>query len=141
MKLSGPLGEAKKAGEASHKDIDGLKATNAMSSSYRRAERRSKSRLRGPFPVIVRGVDAGGETFEVEAQLDDLSAVGLHIRLKQPVSLGAVIFLVTRLTHGQLPQVCVPRVALRSLVLRSEMQFDGTFGVAAAILHHRFLDP
>ena len=128
-------------GERSGKDMDGRQVTAALSATFKRAERRIKSRLQGPFPVTVRGVGVGGEAFEIEAVLDDLSAGGLHIRLKQSVSLGEVIFLVARLTHAQLPEVCVPRVALRSLVLRSELQLDGSFGVAAAILHHRFLDP
>lgn len=140
-RLSGPFGEMKKTGEQDDYGIDGLNLMNATSLTYRRAERRIKSRLQGPFPALVRGLNANGETFETETMLDDLSAGGLHLRLRQPVSLGVVIFLVARLTHGGMPEVCVPRVALRSLVLRSEQQVDGSFGVAAAILHHRFLDP
>ena len=131
----------KRINQKGDKEIDGLRFTTKTSITYRRAERRIKLRLQGPFPTIVRGVGVSGETFEAETVLDDISAGGLHLRLKQPVSLGMVIFLVARLTHTSVPEVCVPRVALRVMVLRSELQLDGSFGVAGAILQHRFLDP
>ena len=131
----------------SEKNIDALEFTTTMpitprrADTYRGAERRIKSRLKGPFPAKARGVNAGGEAFEVETVIDDLSAGGLHMRLGQPVSPGTVIFIVTRLTHVGVPEVSVPRVALRGLVLRSQLRLDGSFGVAAAILSHRFLNP
>ena len=45
-------------------------------------ERRQHSRLSEPFPVLVRGVDAGGEAFESNTVLDDFSAGGLYVRLR-----------------------------------------------------------
>src|SRR5262247_3728804 len=38
------------------------------------ADRRRHPRLRAPFPAIVRGKDASGESFGVKAVLDDISA-------------------------------------------------------------------
>ena len=121
--------------------MDLFKSTTHISVNYRRAERRAKTRIGGPFPTIARGLDVRGEPFETEATLDDLSAGGLRLRLSRTVSVGAIIFLVTRLTRQHLPEACVPRVALRGLVLRSELQADGSSGVAVAILRHRFLAP
>ena len=139
--MLGHFGEMKRAIEKANEEIDDLRFANATSITYRQAERRIKLRLQGPFPAIVRGVGADGERFETETVLDDLSAGGLHLRLKQPISRGMPLFLVTRLSHVKAPEACVPRVAMRVMVLRSELQLDGSFGVAGAILQHRFLDP
>ena len=108
---------------------------------YASAERRIKPRLRGSFPSLVRGVDAGGAAFRIETALDDISAAGLHLRLRPQVRPGAPIFVVARLKRAPGPDAYAPRVALRCVVLRSELCDDGSFNVAAAILRHRFLDP
>ena len=104
-------------------------------------ERRVKLRLRGPFPALVRGVDAGGEAFEAETLLDDISACGLHARLSRDVRPGSPVFLVAVLKRFTEDDGRAPRVALRCVVLRSAPRRDGSFGVAAAIFNHRFLDP
>jgi hypothetical protein len=115
--------------------------TAGTSHGYGGAERRMKPRLRGPFPSLVRGVEAGGEAFEAETVLDDISAVGLHLQLKRRVETGTPVFVVTMLKRSSEPETCAPRVALRCVVLRSERRRDGSFSIAASILHHRFLDP
>ena len=115
--------------------------TAETSQVYTAAERRSKLRLGGLFPCIVRGVDAGGEAFEVQTVLDNISADGLHLRLGRHMQRGMAIFVVTVLKRSTAREVCAPRVALRCLVLRSERRGDGLFGVAAAILQNRFLAP
>ncbi len=141
MKLPGHFGEVKYTSGKSDPEIDGLSSDTTTSIIYRRAERRIKPRLQGPFASIVRGVDGGGEVFEVETALDNVSAGGLYMRLRQRIPSGAAIFIVTRLTHQRLPIASAPRLALRCVVLRSELKPDGSCGVAAAILRHRFLNP
>jgi len=115
--------------------------TGMKARSYAAAERRSTPRLRGPLPSLVRGVDAGGETFETETVLDDMSACGLRLRLGRSMRPGASVFIVTTLKRSLESAASAPRVALRCAVLRSERLCDGSYFVAAAVLHHRFLDP
>src|SRR5438270_3427276 len=49
------------------------------------AERRRRPRLYEPFPVMVRGVDASGTSFEINTVLDNMSADGLYVRLRRQV--------------------------------------------------------
>ena len=47
-----------------------------------------------PLPILVRGVDAGGETFEVHTMLESISTGDLSVRLKQRVKTGGRVFTV-----------------------------------------------
>ena len=96
-------------------------------------------RIYGPFPAIARGVDANAEVFELRTVLDNLSARGLYMRLARRVKLGAKLFVVTRLSMASTLAVPAPCVAIRGVVLRVELQPDGTYGVAVAFRRHRFL--
>jgi hypothetical protein len=62
------------------------------------ADRRRHPRLRTPFPAILRGKDASGESFEVNAVLDNISAGGLYVRLERCVKRGTRLFVVVRLS-------------------------------------------
>ena len=99
-------------------------------------ERRRALRVDLPFPATVRGIDATGERFTLNTQLDNLSACGLYLRLQRPVEPGAHLLLVVRLST--VPHAG-PRVALRGTVLRTEAYDDGRCGVAVAFDRHRFL--
>ena len=109
--------------------------------SLRREERRSGPRLLGPLPCLIRGVDTGGEAFEAETELDDMTASGLRLRLRRRVQTGATIFIVARLTRSRRPGGRAARVALLCAVLRCEPCPDGTYSADAATLRHRFLEP
>lgn len=111
------------------------------SRGYAAAERRSRPRLQGPFPSLVRGRDASGEAFEAEAVLDEISAGGLRLRLARRVWPGAPVFVVASLKLSPGSAASAPRVALRCAVVRSQRLRDGSYLVAAAVLRHRFLDP
>jgi len=54
-----------------------------------RGEGRRYLRLDGPCPVLVRGVDAWGEAFDLGTVLDDFRAGGLALRLPWCVAVGA----------------------------------------------------
>ncbi len=99
-------------------------------------ERRHGLRVDLPFPATVRGIDATGERFTVNTQLDNLSACGLYFRLERTVEPGAHLLLVVRLATA--PNAGL-RVALRGTVLRTEAHDDGRCGVAVAFDRHRFL--
>lgn len=88
-------------------------------------------RISGPFAALVRGRDAGGERFEVETELDDLSASDCHLRLRQEVREGARLLVVARL-HKAL-------VAMHSIVLKAAQQDDGLWCLSLGIINNRFL--
>ncbi len=102
-------------------------------------ERRSKARVRTPFPATVRGVNTKGEAFETRTHLNNLSAGGLHLDLPQPVDEAAKLFIVIWLAPEPTSEVSTPRVAVRGTALRAEAHADGTYGVAVAISKHKFL--
>lgn len=102
-------------------------------------ERRSTPRIEVPFPATVRGVDAAGEPFELEATLDNLSACGLYLRLERCVKQRAQLFVVVWLSTAPMLSVPAPRVALYGVVLRAEPHAGGTYGLALSFIRHRFL--
>jgi hypothetical protein len=101
-------------------------------------ERRRQERIHEPLPVVVRAADANGEAFELHIVLDNFSAGGLYLRLERRLEPGTKVFAVARLSTAP-PEVPAPRVAIRGVVLRSEPQPDGTFGIAVRFTRHRFL--
>ena len=102
-------------------------------------ERRRHPRLYEPFPMRLRSVDAGGETFESDTVLDDFSAGGLYVRLTRRVEPGAKFFAVVRIATGPPSGTPAPRVAVRGVVLRTVPQPDGRYGVGVQFTRHRFL--
>ena len=106
---------------------------------YGGAERRRKPRLEGPFPAVVHGADAGGEAFELHTVIDNISAGGLYVRLRQRVEPGATLFFLATLSATGRVGGFAPRLALHGVALRAELTPEGTCGVAVAISHYRFL--
>ena len=104
---------------------------------YGSVERRRKPRITGPFPAVVRGVDAGGETFELNAVIDNISAGGLYVRLGQRVVPGTTLFLLASFSSAE--WIAAPRLALHGIALRTELAPCGACGVAVALSYHRFL--
>jgi len=103
------------------------------------ADRRRKPRIDEPFVARVRGVDARGNSFEAEAVLDNLSAGGLHMRLKRHVEEGLQLFIFLQLATRLMPGSKGLRVAAHGRVLRSEPQPDGACGVAVAFERYHYL--
>ena len=103
------------------------------------AERRCQPRLYEPFSVRLRSVDADGGTFESDAVLDNFSAGGFYVRLTRRVEPGAKFFAVVRIATGPPSGTPVPRVAVRGVVIRTEPQPDGRYGLGVRFTHHRFL--
>ena len=116
------------------------RAAARHAADYAGAERRRKPRIKGPFPVVVTGVDSAGETFEVSTVVDDISAGGLYLRLRQRFEPGATFFLVASLSApGGSSGKDAPRLALHCVVLRAELMQGGACGAAVAISNYRFL--
>lgn len=113
--------------------------TSSSPVEYRGKERRRKPRIYVPFPATVRGALGSEERFEANTQLENISARGLYLRMSEPIQPGTRIFVVVHLATTSSRENPTPRVAIRGIVQRVELQADDTFGVAVAITHHRFL--
>lgn len=72
------------------------------------------------------------------AQLENFSAKGLYLCLAHAVEPGQRLFGVVRFSAEESDQ-SGPHVALRGVVLRTELQTDSKYGLAVLIKHHRFL--
>jgi hypothetical protein len=114
-------------------------ANGSGDANYDGMERRSKPRIEGAFPTIVHGVDAGNETFQIETTIDNISASGLYLRLRQRLEPGTTLFFITSLSTPGSVNVSAPRLALHGLVLRTELTHGGACGVAVALSNYRFL--
>jgi hypothetical protein len=108
---------------------------------YDGAERRSKPRIKGSFPAVVHGVDAGNETFQINTTIDNISAGGLYLRLRQRLEPGTTLFLIASLSTPGCVNVSAPRLALYGVALRTELTHSGACGVAVALSNYRFLEP
>jgi len=51
-------------------------------------DRRSKPRVKHPSPAFVKGMDTSGETFDIEASVDNLSTSGIYLRIARQVHQG-----------------------------------------------------
>jgi hypothetical protein len=81
------------------------------------------------------GVDGGG-VFEVETTTDNFSAAGLYVRLRQRLEPGATLFIIVHLARRA---EVAARVAIHGVVLRAELQPDGSCGLAVRFTSHKFL--
>jgi hypothetical protein len=106
---------------------------------YELPERRSKPRIRELFPVTVHGVDGNGEAFEANGFLDNLSADGLHVKLRQCIDPGATLTIILQFWPAPINGEATPRVLLYGMVLRAALMPGGECGVAIKFTHHRFL--
>ena len=102
-------------------------------------ERRGKLRLAGPFFAKTRVADRSGHIFKINTAVENISAGGLYLHLEQPVEPGTVLLVVTQFSSAWERKARVACVATRGPVLRVESGPGGTYGVAVAITHHRFL--
>jgi hypothetical protein len=115
------------------------RAGGSGGADYEGTERRSKPRIKGAFPAVVHGVDAGNETFQVETTIDNISAGGLYLRLRQRLVPGTTLFFIASLSTPGSVNASAPRLALHGVVLRTELTRGGACGVAVALSNHRFL--
>lgn len=95
------------------------------------AAARAETRIYGPFPARVRGVDEGGARFNGEAALDDMSAGDLNLRLPRPAVVGRRLLVVIRL--------CRALVALSGVVLSAEPEPGGGCRLNVSVTRYRFL--
>jgi hypothetical protein len=99
-------------------------------------ERRSKPRIKKPFPTRAWGVDAAGEAFQIDCVLDNMSSTGVYLRMPKKMRSGDELSLAIRLLNGADGGAAT---LVRGHVLRDEPQADGLNGIALAIKHYEFL--
>jgi hypothetical protein len=102
----------------------------------RTQERRQKARISEPFPARIWGVDSGNVPFNADGVIDNMSSTGLYLRTPKAVGSGSEVKLIVHLLSGPTSGVTA---SMQGRVLRSELQADGTYGLAVAISKHRFL--
>ena len=88
-------------------------------------ERRSKPRIQGPIPAMVRGSDTNGESFEIETALDNLSVGGLYVCLQRRLDVAAPLFALIRFAGME--------IEATGVVKRVESQPNGSFGFGVAL--------
>lgn len=107
--------------------------------AYAGAERRLKPRIVEPFRATVHGVGANGQAFMAETVLDNISANGLYLRLRQPVVVGAELVIVSKLAMASNGAASGPLVAMCGTVIRAQFTPDDLCGVAVEINSKQFL--
>ena len=101
------------------------------------AERRGEPRIHLPFFARVRGVDAEGRSFAVDAIVDNLSSGGFFLQVPFRVNTGDKLSTVIRLSIS--PVGDAVRVAAQGLVLRVEPKPDEMYGLAVSFIQYRCL--
>jgi hypothetical protein len=87
--------------------------------------------LAGPFPSRVRGCDAWCKRFELQAEVENLSANHLYLKLDCCMQAAAKLFIITKIYRAT--------VALRGEVVEVEQVSDERTRMRVRIRSHRFL--
>lgn len=105
----------------------------------KQTERRGKLRIQGPIPARVRGIDAGGERFDIETSLDNLSAGGLHVCLERRIENAARLLFIVRLPAYPGADAPGMVVAAQARARRVEPVTNGSCGIAVQFKRYRQL--
>jgi len=99
-------------------------------------DRRRKTRVRGPISAHVRGADTNGKSFDLEAQLDNLSTGGLYVHLDWQVERGAPLWASFCIPAGPDMQQVGTRWMAQGVILRVETLSNGIYGLAVEFTIH-----
>ena len=102
-------------------------------------DRRRNLRIDEHFPINVRGVDAKGEEFSTNTELENLSVSGLYMKLHHKVEPGERLFAILTLVTAADNERLSGRIAVRGLVQRIEEGEGGIYGIAMRFTRYRFL--
>lgn len=101
-------------------------------------ERRRKPRIPCQYMAVIHGRDVNGNKYDESARLTNLSASGLFMLVKRSFHCGETVFVVVRLYSDPIVTT-PPSIATNGVVMRTEPQKDGNYGVAMKFQHYRFL--
>ena len=105
---------------------------------YTTQERRVKPRVSCDYPAIIEGIDVQGQKYEDNGKLANLSASGLYMMVNREIELGTKLS-VTVLLCSTVFEKETPKLATNGIVVRTEPQTGGKYGVAIKFQHYRFL--
>ena len=114
-----------------------MKPNPSPSRSFHASERRRKPRICASFPVTVRGIDEAGEAFELKSRVENISASGLYMTMARRVAAGTVLFVAVTFAQPPAELADSSGVVAHGNVVRSEINPDGTFGVALHFTSYR----
>jgi hypothetical protein len=100
-------------------------------------EKRSKPRVACSYPAIVEGLDNQGTKYSDSAKLVNLSASGLFMRANRYVENGEKLAVTIYLANKPIDEE-TPKLATNGIVVRTEFQDDGTYGIAVKFYRYRF---
>jgi hypothetical protein len=114
--------------------------SRAVFPSYGAKERRDKGRIQTPVLVVIRKVGAGHGA-DITSVVDNLSAGGFYVRLRQTVEPGERVCALIRFAaaRGEKHGSSEARIAVRGRVLRVENLGAGAYGVAVRISRYKFI--
>jgi hypothetical protein len=101
-------------------------------------DRRIKPRVICDYPAIIKGNDEDGNKYKENAKLANLSASGLYMRTYRYIENGSKLAVTILLTSALIDKD-TPKIATNGIVIRSEPQKDGTYGIAVKFNKYRFL--
>lgn len=104
------------------------------------AERRKKQRIYESLPATVYGRDADGKRFQLNTNIDNLSAGGLYVRLPRTVIEKRKVNVTIRLStdkSGTVP--ASQKIETRGVVVRSDPMPSGEYGVAIKFTSYKFV--
>ena len=112
---------------------------DAPLTSYRGPERRRQGRLNMPLPARVTGVDSGGEFFDLDITVDNISSGGFHATLPRRVVAGARLAATISFSPGGVAQTRGTFLSVHGKVRHAVCHADGTCGVGVEFEHSQFL--
>jgi len=102
------------------------------------SDRRIKPRIVCDYPAIIEGYDSSGNKFNDDGKLSNLSASGVYMWANRNIENGSKLSVTILLTSGQL-DIDTPKIATNGIVVRTEPQMDGTYGIAIKFNKYKFL--
>jgi hypothetical protein len=99
-------------------------------------ERREKPRFTQAFLARVWGIDAEGDALSLDCVIDNISASGLHLTLPRKIKPLSEISLAVRVLKATTEVVTA---AVRGIVIRTDLQPDGRYGIAVSTAKCTFL--
>ena len=104
---------------------------------YTTTDRRAKPRVSCDYPAIIEGIDIDGAKFNDQVKLCNLSATGLYTLANRYVENGSQITVTIQLCNSFINEDA-PKLSTSGIVVRTEPQQNGTYGVAVKFHHYRF---
>ena len=105
---------------------------------YTTLDRRVKPRIECDYQAIVEGFDCAGIKYRGQGRLINLSAGGLFLVINRDIENGSKLSVIVHLSKSPL-DADAPKLATNGIAVRTELQIDGTCGVAVKFQNYRFI--